>query len=538
VLHLPKPPSHEEVEKWFVNLRRALGRRSAELQRRVEAFTTALLNHDRELSTILSAYLNARPTNHEDVFDLLSAHSENRREGHPPSLWGMPSVMSWISGSMRSGSIATGRRSSTRLDPADFDWQPAVRAVSEPVLRELILGQASPEFALAYLGHIRQANHPDFETLCANLAASRVFRDRLLVSTGVMSAVVLQKLDRLRYYAPALKELYRQLMPELLPEVPAQYLHNIIHSALLFKGGLEQTIEQDLERRFQRIANIKELENLLGSALMVFQASEVLARFLDKVPFDAQLEKWLYVVARLTPYLGGEPAQRLLSRLPRSLFRRMYMLPPWGPRDYDAAGFIESRQAFKCLFIEAWARHECVQAHEALQEHIQRDFTLWWMCRFPESESEEQLAASAVFHWLQVLAHYCPDSLSTYLRSLLHQAWTVRHFDRYGPYIETAARFVSAWLRFASTTAGRRLWMVLLARLEALTEDDYESAAALAAVELPAAPGELAAFRAQAVPEVRKRVRAAATVSASGSLGRLRDRLSKESPDLVVQLFN
>ncbi len=80
--------------------------------------------------------------------------------------------------------------------------------------------------------------------------------------------------------------------------------------------------------------------------------------------------------------------------------------------------------------------------------------------------------------------------------------------------------------------------MVLLARLEALPQDDYESAAALAAVELPAAPGELAAFRAQAVPEVRKRVRAASTVSASGSLGRLRDRLSKESPELVVQLFN
>ncbi len=80
--------------------------------------------------------------------------------------------------------------------------------------------------------------------------------------------------------------------------------------------------------------------------------------------------------------------------------------------------------------------------------------------------------------------------------------------------------------------------MVLLARLDALPEDDYESAAALAAVALPAAHSEIAAFRAQAVPEVRKRVRAASTVSASGSLGRLRDRLSKECPELVAQLFD
>ncbi|MGZ3460119.1 MAG: hypothetical protein ACXU86_16645, partial [Archangium sp.] len=131
-----KPPSRDRVEKWFVDLRRALGRRSAELQRRVEAFTTALLNQDRELSTILSTYLNARPGNHEDVFDLLSAHSQRHREGYPPSPWGMPSVMTWISGSMRSGSIATGRRPRTLPDPADFDWRPALRAVSEPVLRE------------------------------------------------------------------------------------------------------------------------------------------------------------------------------------------------------------------------------------------------------------------------------------------------------------------------------------------------------------------------------------------------------------------
>ncbi|MGZ3458238.1 MAG: hypothetical protein ACXU86_06975, partial [Archangium sp.] len=210
----------------------------------------------------------------------------------------------------------------------------------------------------------------------------------------------------------------------------------------------------------------------------------------------------------------------------------------WGPGKSDMVGFIEQQQALKCLFIEEWARHTCIQVHEALHEHLHRDFELWWRCRFPETGSEEQLVVFVAFRWLQVVARHCPDILPTYLCSLMHNAWTVRHSDRCGPYIESAARFVSAWLRFVSTTAGERFWLVLLARLEALPGDDYESAAALAAVELPAAPGELAAFRARAVPEVRKRVLAASTVDANGSLRRLRDRLSKESPELVAQLFD
>jgi len=544
VPHLPNPPARSEVERWFINLRRAVGRRSAELQRRVEAFTTAHLNHERELSTILAAYLNARPANHEDVFDLFSAHSERRREGFPPSVWGRPSVMTWSSGSMRSGSIATGRPSKTRLDPADFDWQPALRAVSEPVLREFILGQESPEFALAYLAHIRQVDHPDFETLCTNLAASRVFSDRLRVSTGVMSAVVLRKLYHLRYSVP-LKDLYRQLMPELLPEVPAEYLSNIIESVRFFEEGLEQPIEQDLDRRFPRAADVTELEDLLNGALTVFTASEVVARFLDKVPFDklvpgegtedAQLEEWLNVVAQLSNCLDGEPAQRLLSRLPPSLFGRMYLLPLMGPLKHDMRGFIDSRQALKCLFIEAWARHGCVPVHEALQQHIERDFELWWRCRFPEDA--KQLVASTAFRWLHVVAGHCPEALPTYLRTLLQYAWTVRHHDEYGPYIEAAAKLVGAWLHLVSRTAGMQLWRILLARLEALPEDDYEGAAALAAVELPAAPGELASFRARAVPEVQKRVLAASSVSMGDSLGRLRQRLAKDSPELETQLW-
>ena len=546
VPHLPNPPARGEVERWFIHLRRALGRSSAEIQRRVEAFTTAHLNHERELSTILAAYLNARPANHEDVFELLSTHSERGRKGSPPSDWGMPSVMTWTSGSMRSGSIATGRSSKTRLDPADFDWRPALRAVIEPVLREFILGQESPEFALAYLGQIRHSDHPDFEALCTNLAASRVFRERLQVSTGVMSVVVLQKLHRLRRSVPALKELYRQLVPELIPGVHARYLSIIIQSGRFFEEGLKQPIGQDLERRFPRAADVAELKYLLEGALSLFPASEVVERFLDKVPFDklvpgegtedAQLEEWLNVVAWLSNCLGGEPAQRLLSRLPPSMFGRMYLLPPMGPLEHDMLGSIDSRQALKCLFIEAWSRHGCVPVHEALQEHVNRDFELWWRCRFPEAT--KQLVASTAFRWLQVVARHCPEALPTYLRSLLHYAWTVRHHDRHGPYIEAAAKLVSAWLHLVSTTAGMRLWRILLARLEALPEDDYEGAAALAAVELPAAPGELASFRARAVPEVQKRVLAASSVSTGDSLGRLRQRLAKESPELAAQLFD
>lgn len=544
-----KPPSRDRVEKWFVDLRRALGRHSAELQRRVEAFSTALLHQDRELSTILSSYLNALPENHEDVFDLLSAHSQWRREGYPPpSPWGMPSVMSWISGSMRSGSITTGDLHRTPPDPPDFDWRPALRAVSEPVLRKFILAQTNPAFALDYLNRIYQADHPGFEMLCAKLTANSEFRSRLQVAPRAMSAVVLQMLDHLRLRAPALKELYRQLVPELIPVVPAEYLREVIYSVLRFEEGLVPSITRDLERRFPHIDSVPKLAHLLECALIVLQESEVRTRLLDKVSFhalvpgeeatDTQLEEWLYAVAGLPAALGGAPEQLLLSHLPRSLFGRMYALTPWGPGNSDTHHRVEQQQALKYLFIEEWARHTCVQVHEALHEHLRRDFDLWWMCRFPEAGSEEQLVVSAAFRWLQVVARHCPDVLPTYLYSLMHNAWTVRHSDRYGPYIESAARFVSAWLRFVSTTAGKGLWLVLLARLEALPEDDYESAAALAAVDLPANPGVLAAFRARAVPEVRKRVLAASTVNERGSLRRLRDRLSKESPELVAQLLD
>ncbi|WP_224363053.1 hypothetical protein [Hyalangium versicolor] len=542
---LPKGPSRREVEEWFVTFRRALGKRSPQLQRRVEAFTTSLWSHERELAAILAAYLNARPINHEEVFDLFSAHSEKRREGHPPSDWKKPSVMTSISGSMRSRSLFSGPGASPKLDPADFDWKPAMRGVAEPVLRELILAQRNPEFALSYIEQVWQAGHPEFHTLCENLSASAVFRNRLRETSRTMAAVVLINLEKLRHHAPALKVLFSSLFTELLPEVPVGFLRGLMHDVIIFDEGLSELMQRELKHRFPKVESVNELEDLLECASDLLSDAEVVAG-LEKVALPAlcpdkdadaePLKDWLYVVTRLTEMRVGEPAKRLLACLPRELFGRMYPLEPFGFKDYDTEWFCLRRQALKNLFVEEWARHEPEQVQKALQDHLERDFNFWWRCHFPEREHNEDVTASPVYGWLQMVATHCPEKLGTYLSSALHHARASRGPNHVGPNIQTAARLVNAWLLSHGETAGEVMWKLLLERFVQLAEDDYESAAAVAAVELPGLPGELAAFRKQAVEEVRKRMHAAGSTLWQGSLGELRNLLSKESPELLALL--
>jgi hypothetical protein len=533
----PKTPSADSVRTWCIALQRAMSTRAPRLQGLLDSLLESLREHDRELAAITAAYLNARPLNHEDVFNLFSATGKKAR-GAPPESWGLPSVTFRETGSMR-GSSLFAEKGTPSTEAPDFDWTPALRHVDRAALKQAVLAQPSPEFALAYLRQLKDVGHPEFDALCTELCATEKFRSRLFGVTGTMAAVVILRLQEVKYGSQALQALYQALLPELVPLMPTEFFVRLDPNTLT-----QDFATRELEARLPRVEKLRDLDTLLELG-GVFLPERRFSELLDEVPFprlcpqesasDEQLSDWLYGTAHLLSVEELEqtdPVPRLLKCLPTSLFQRLYRLEPMGTKEHETHWSTQTRQLLKGLLVEEWARREPEVLAQALQENGDRDVTFWFFAFLPHGGEEARILASAEYRWLKTLAVLAPDLVSGYLHALLKSAWMPVPANRLGPSLEVAAEFTNLWLSARGEQAPPAFWEVLLERLSQLPEDAGVEAAAFAAVELPAPPEQLRAFREKALPEVRKRLRVEQTLEPRGSIKRLQEVLRRDAPGL------
>ncbi|MBN9684148.1 MULTISPECIES: hypothetical protein [unclassified Corallococcus] len=527
--------SVDAIKSWFAALELAMRARAPELQELLDSLLESLREHDRELAGIMAAYLDAQPSNHEDVFNLFSVRGQ-KRQASPPSQWGTPTVTVQETGSMRGSSLFSRGKDIPEPEPADFDWKQALRNVGVPALKMAVLAQSSPEFALEYLEQLGNVPHPSFLELCEELCGIEKFRRQFFVVDGVMAAVVVLRLDALMSGNPAIQALHDELLPMLIERMPTEYLVRMSNRDLLGR---------EIERRLPSVEDVRTLRTLLELSSFLVPDGRMV-ELLDQVSFRSfcpkdtadndELSRWVLGAVHLVDNRALDPVTRMLKQLSTVVLGRIFGLELMGAREQEDQWTPSLRQGFKSLLVEEWARREPVAVMKALQEHAARDVTFWFYSFSGYCVDEARFAASAEHWWLRTIESLAPEWVSAYLRELLKKAWLHLPLNRLGPTLENAAEFTRKWLSSRGDYVDPSLWEMLLERLAQLPMTDGEGAAIIAAVELPAMSEHLHVFREKAVLEARKRLLHSRALGDSVGFRRLRNIVLRERPELWMLL--
>ncbi len=514
----------------------------------------AWLAEPEELANLVGSYLRAEPANHEDAFDLLTAHSSEKR-GDPIPRWGERGfVKSWMAVSMR---IRHGADQRGGIFAPDFETATVLAGVPPDALVRFIREQPNARFLVEYLARLPSFQYPHVDAVCERVAGDSTIEARLSAARGREAGYVLTQLDWLAYAHPSIAELRDRLAPLLIPRIPtADLLHG--PGEFFQNPALAPHTTREVEARGGAAANLAELVVVLRTKerwrLGLGEQDFAHAAEMGLPPggAGAELLEWMGHVQSLFE-LHAETAVGLLARLTAEQIECIYREHPGlgAPAQYgwDA----HRRLALGAHLLEVWLRLDRAAAVSVLGEPEigQRDFLLLLqvagLCRngdwnppakAPAKEPEPPTGFREAEHWLDILEQADSALAEQMLVALLHhaQACLSRRTDR----LDTLDG-VAAFLRWAVAKTGDSLHPgyldVLARRIEQLPPDGAAEAVAIAAVSLPVHPEAREKYLERVLPEVDRRL-AGAELDADGTLllRALRAVLQAEFPRLTSLL--
>jgi hypothetical protein len=537
-------PSPREARRVLTGIEVALTTAGVvEIRDTFRQFVQSWRQHDDDLQSLIRAYLNTVPSNHEEVFDFLTRYGTRERR-RALSDWGGASVTTWMSGSMRSRSIHYKGDKSLGLPSPDFDVAPVFKTVSVQAVVRLVHEQPQSEFALEYLARFSQ--HPQFEMIASRIVSDPDCVGRWESAIGTWAVVVWDGVDWLARRSAAFKQYWARLQPILLPRLPTQYLgRERLHH---LPEPLERQARDMIASRLISTGDLGELEALAKEAWEFGrdERQNMLAK-LDAgrfaLPEDAdseEVDSWVYRMAQLVRD-APELAERILQRMvPAQAGLLVRTHPAFGLREHDDASWLRSRLVLKARLIFRWASSEADDARAALAADLERDFVMFFWTGFSGPAwigDDFKQPPTAGETWLDLVADVGPEGLwRSYVHGLLTHAFA-EHGRHYDQAFEVIASWVARWLERKRLLAPEELWAAVERRMEvAVAKGDLEAAATLACLSLPGAPERLRQFRERAVTCLGAATRALGHSLYTGALGRFRTLLAKEAPDLLEQL--
>ncbi|WP_437491592.1 hypothetical protein WME75_15910 [Sorangium sp. So ce1014] len=545
-----KLPPKERIEEFLAAFRACLHTRDLDRAHRLWSLIESAQRYTEEMCSLFTAYLNARPSNHELVLDLLSSHGDPPH--HSVAHWKLPTVSMSMFGSMRTSSIHTPLGDKHQFDPPDFDPACVLRGLDREAAAYLVLAQPSPEFALDYLRRFRLAENPCIDDVLRSVLAHPSFLARLRSASGTMAVAVLTGIEELHLTDnDEGRRLATSLLHVLLPRIPSQYLKNESISWLTEVLEKSDIYEAEIVRRLTGARSADEIHHLIstGSA-----RNETIARILDSIdvtplrPPEGNAEDALEAWATSMVHLCSEaPAlvRRIVADLPLEVAARLVRsYKHFGLGEQEDVRWIAERLAFKVLVIERWAELDSGATIEYLRTNVQRDFWLWAWCGLRAADSLIAVVSKAGDAWLDMLARTEPELVDVYLAALLRLMKSSDDLSTGLLDLSHAIAYTSSWLERRGRMAGEALWDRLNRRIDEPESADSAEAsgradeiATIGSAALPGPPECLRALREHAVHALQQWYARPAPVKLTRPVQKFRELLRHEAPDLHAELL-
>lgn len=503
------------------------------------AFVESQRLHDHEVSRIIGAYLAAVPSNHEDVIDYLTRHG-TRPRGRALASWGSLSVTTSFSGSMRASSVNfRGDRDPDAPSP-DFYAEGMLTPIPAEKIVELIRSQKDPEFSLHYV--VLFSDHPQFAEIAEAVVHDRFIVERWKFADARYAAQIWTLLERPAYKAPAFKALRWELFPLLLPKFKARFLERALFH---LPNEYEDAVLAEIKARLQRYLTIDDACHLFSAAKMLGNEKRdlLLAEFnvteLAVIPQEPEgIENWLNAICRLierepdvsAKILRAIDVQALGGLASHRAFSSHEIMP----------GMARSRLKLKTELVHLWQASEPGLPESSLIATANADFNLMWWAGL-ETEPfghnpDEVKALGPADEWMDVIALAAPSLIDSYGVALLRISPSA-HDQRARQTIIVAGQSLVRWFRRRGITTSDMIWNAAIERIKAAVDaEDIETAASVAALDLPGDTGKLRSLRESGVAEISSAMKRASIISYTGQLSRLLNVLSASAPDLAERL--
>ncbi|MBT9555528.1 MAG: hypothetical protein IV100_05830 [Myxococcales bacterium] len=443
---------------------------------RPEDFADAIATESDDTARLFGAYLSARPTNHEDAFDLLSYHTELDEALSPLPEWlGFGFTMSMHS------SMRLNRGAESKRVKCTFDKATALSRVDPEAAAWLVEQQRDPVYALDYLARLLRGPAFDDDFLRLTLAKP-LLRERLRAApaTDGMATRVYDRLERLAHRHLRLADLHREVAPTLVSRFRAEDFG--IDRIRFGTSEVTAAFREEVRRRLKSHPSIGEWVLLLEALQTpwLFEDAErdqTLSELdlspcaLPSSPTEEEVTSWVYALTRLHSTFP-EVVARALAALGVSALRAIYQsLQAFNGSSWQ----VESRLLVLGDIVRHWHSHEPAAVAAAMSEPVllHRDF--WLLMRTGLGFAGVTLnppsfvGETAPERWLDldVLWEGEEQLIAVYLASILRHAPAVRNPENHDTAdLASASTFIVALLNRHDTPVPAFVWPALAERVK------------------------------------------------------------------------
>lgn len=458
--------SETDIRRFVAGVEAGLRRTAPEESAYVRAWFDTSAEGQVGTARLFLAYLNAVPSNHEDVFELLSTWQE--RAGGESGV----SVTTCTSMRIRTGNVDARTQLFT---PVEFDSKLVLGHLGIDSAVELVGDQPLPEYAIDYLTRMLRAGHPQMgEILRRALGRSDVL-DRLRGATEINAPLILDGFDDLagdHYAATVAAELFPALL-DLLPggQIGASSIVDLARTIGRTRMYLRRVLRRIQSSRLRGLVEFAFAGSHTECEVDRFVGHITVTPLLDEITDGPGLDPWFDDMAALS---GLAPAlvQRMIGALPAERVFRMYdEQAGFGLLKNDVGAQMWQRLVFKTFVLEKMRELGATRAATALDFHQSRDFLLWFNSgpSYISSSPSVEVLGHMRLRWLDTIAAVNPTLAHGYLGSLLQHAPRARDGppERACPTLEAGIEFVVTWLRARGEFDEYALHEALRERLDA-----------------------------------------------------------------------
>ncbi len=503
------------------------------------AFVESQRLHDHEVGRIIGAYLAAVPSNHEDVIDYLTRHG-TRPRGRALASWGSLSVTTSFSGSMRASSVNFRGDCDPDAPSPDFYSEGMLTPIPAEKIVELIRSQKDPEFSLHYV--VLFSDHPQFAEIAEAVVHDRFIVERWKFADARYATQIWTLLEMPAYKAPAFKALRWELFPLLLPKFEARFLERaLFHIPDEYEGAALAEITARLQRSLtvSVACDLFSAVRTLGHEKHALLLDKFSVTELAQVPREPEaLKDWLNAMCRL---IEREPdvCTKILRAIDVHALRDLANHQVFSPRE-ETLWTARIRLKLKTELVRHWQASEPGVPESSLIASANEDFNLMW-CAGLETEPfghnpDETKALGPSDEWMDVVSSAAPSLIDSYGVAMLRTSPSADD-QKARQTVIVAGQSLVRWLRRQGIASSDIIWNAAVERIKVAADaGDVETAASVAALDLPGDPGKLRSLRESAVAEISSAMSRARVISYTGQLYRLLQVLSAAAPDLAERL--
>lgn len=515
----PEPlyPSTADVDRWIFCVAGLCETNNAELAKLLRSFQRCQRQHVPDIQELFYQYLRKIPSNHEDVFELLSFSSDfkSQRIGSFVPYPQHPSIVIGMSRSMRQGSI---HHKSTKGDfrasePIDFDRKAVLTKLSTKEALDLITNQLDIEFAAHYIQQIFYSGNPQIDRILSQLVENSSWVARIEATTGTRAVVVIDILDRISLQNKGIKKMCLRLLSFAASTIEPQYLQRLLNE--LFLRDFNDEVDEIRQEQRNAICVISEI------TVRKFQSSNSIAEAIKWLDIHEELSPTIAPTCELLKSISNTKKawisaldscdapsvidflhglclllssnsivklsflMQLLSNLSIADLQVAYLCNAYfDPEESNSWLDGQLRIQLKIVLWRMIYSLDSARAISLLTSNFKADVVLFIISGIRKPDNWYPIEKNISLMWLDIVRENTPSLVSFYLGSLLRNANSDLHSGSSIPLLRLAGEFVKWYCDRHNNIQVVPFYSILEQRIAELEASDYHAAIEFAFVQL------------------------------------------------------